>query len=61
MNLTEINDLYKQIQETAITRCGSAFFKICPICSSRFKDTLDRMILCKKCEREDKIKKILND
>jgi hypothetical protein len=56
MNLTEINDLHTQIVEHL-----SAFFKICPICSSRFKDTLDRMILCKKCEREDKIKKILND
>ena len=38
-----------------------AFSKICPNCGCRFKDTLDRMILCKECDREDKIKKLLND
>lgn len=56
MNLTEINDLHKQIVEHL-----SSFLKICPTCGSRFKDTLDRMILCKKCDREDKIKKILDE
>lgn len=39
----------------------SAFLKVCPICDSIFKDTLDRMIICKECDREDKIKKLLND
>jgi hypothetical protein len=39
----------------------STFFKKCPICGNRYKDTLDNMILCKECDREDKIKKILND
>ena len=39
----------------------SAFIKICPVCDAKFKDTLDVMIFCKVCERNDKIKKILND
>jgi len=55
MNLSDINDLHKQLQNL------SSFLKICPICVSTFKDTLDRMILCKECDREVKIKKLLND
>jgi len=54
MDLTEINDLYKKIQDNL-----SAFLKKCPNCDSLFKDTLDKMILCKECDREDKIKKLL--
>lgn len=56
MNLMKINDLHRQIQESL-----STFFKLCPICGSRFKDTLDRMILCNECDREDKINKLLNE
>ena len=26
----------------------SAFFKICPVCDAKFKDTLDVMIFCKE-------------
>lgn len=55
MNFGEINDLHKQLQNL------SSFLKICPICDSTFKDILDKMILCKKCDREDKIKKILDE
>lgn len=39
----------------------SSFLKKCSICDSIFKDTLDKMIICKKFDREDKIKKLLND
>jgi hypothetical protein len=39
--------------------CLSTFLKICPICGNRYKDTLDNMILCKECDREDKIKELL--
>jgi len=56
MDLTQINVLHKQLQDTL-----SAFLKVCPICDSIFKHTLDRVIICKECDREDKIKKLLND
>jgi hypothetical protein len=39
----------------------SMFLKICPICGESFKDTLDNMISCRNCNRNDKINKIIND
>jgi len=39
----------------------AALVKLCPNCNSLFKDSLDKMILCKECNREDKIVKILNE
>lgn len=56
MDLTQINVLHKKLQDTL-----SAFLKVCPKCNSTFKDSLDRMIFCKECDREDKINKLLND
>lgn len=52
MDLKEINNLYKQIEFTL-----SALVKLCPNCNSLFKDSL----VCKECNREDKIVKILNE
>jgi len=39
----------------------SAFLKVCPNCSERFKDTLDNMILCRDCDREQKLNQLLDD
>lgn len=36
----------------------SAFFKICPICENKFKDTLDKRTICISCERNQKIKEL---
>jgi len=53
MRFSNINNLYDQIIESL------SFIKICPNCKMRFKDTLDKMIICKECEREQKINQIL--
>ncbi len=36
----------------------SAFFKVCPICEMKFKDTLDKRTMCISCERIQKIKEL---
>jgi protein-arginine kinase activator protein McsA len=38
----------------------SAFLKLCPICKQKFKDTLDKRLICTSCERDQKIDSILN-
>jgi hypothetical protein len=47
-------ELLKSIEESL-----SAFLKKCPLCNSSFKDTLDNLIICKNCQREQKINEIL--
>ena len=37
----------------------SAFLKLCPICKQKFKDTLDKRLICTSCERDQKIDSIL--
>ena len=37
----------------------SVFFKKCPLCNSTFKDVLDNLIICKNCQRDQKINEIL--
>jgi hypothetical protein len=39
----------------------SAFLKECLICKQRFKDTLDKRIVCLNCERDQKINKLLEN
>ena len=46
-------ELLKSIEEL------SAFLKKCPRCNSSFKDTLDYLIMCKNCQRDQKINEIL--
>lgn len=38
----------------------SAFLKECPTCKQKFKDTLDKRIICVNCERDQKINKVLH-
>ena len=38
---------------------ASAFLKLCPICKQKFKDTLDKRLICTSCERDQKIDSIL--
>jgi hypothetical protein len=37
----------------------SAFLKECPICKQKFKDTLDKRIICINCDRDQKLNKVL--
>jgi hypothetical protein len=37
----------------------SAFLKECPTCKQKFRDTLDKRIICIICERGQKLKQIL--
>jgi len=37
----------------------SEFLKECPICKQKFKDTLDKRLICTSCERDQKIDSIL--
>jgi hypothetical protein len=39
----------------------SSFLKECPTCKQKFKDTLDKRIICISCERSQKLKKLLNE
>lgn len=39
----------------------SAFLKECPICKHKFKDTLDRRIICINCDRDQKLNKVLEN
>jgi hypothetical protein len=39
----------------------SAFLKECPICKQKFKDTLDRRIICINCDRDQKLNKVLEN
>jgi hypothetical protein len=37
----------------------SAFLKECPTCKQKFRDTLDKRIICIICERGQKLEQIL--
>ena len=37
----------------------SAFLKECPICKNKYKDTLDKRIICINCDRDQKIDNLL--
>ena len=37
----------------------SAFLKECPTCKQKFKDTLDKRLICINCERNQKLENIL--
>jgi hypothetical protein len=37
----------------------STFLKECPICKQKFKDTLDKRIICINCDRDQKLNKVL--
>lgn len=37
----------------------SAFLKECSICKQKFRDTLDKRLICKSCDRDQKIDSIL--
>ena len=39
----------------------SAFLKECPTCEQKFKDTLDKRIICINCDRDQKLNKILEN
>lgn len=39
----------------------SAFLKECPTCKQKFKDTLDKRIICINCDRDQKLNKILEN
>ncbi len=57
-NLTK--EELKRYRELIINEL-SAFLKECPICKQKFKDTLDRRIICINCDRDQKLNKLLEN